>query len=724
MKQVVQNFRTGELKVDEIPSPALRRGGVLVRTAFSLISAGTERTTVRTGQSSLVGRILQRPDLVRQGIESLKKEGLRSTYDKVKSRLNQVKALGYSSSGVVIAVGEQADEFRVGQPVACAGATYASHAEVNFVPRNLCAGIPDGVALQDACYATVGAIALHGVRQAEAELGAGAVVIGLGLLGQLTVQLLKASGCRVLGVDVAENARELARQSGADAVCSPQQAVHECRRLTAGRGADSVLITAGTKSNEPIELAADLARDRAKVVAVGLVGLDVPRDKFYRKELELRLSRSYGPGRYDPAYEEQGNDYPVGYVRWTEKRNLEAFLGLLAAGKVDVSLLTTHRYGIDDALDAYRLILDEPSEGFRCGVLIEYPETGIGRQSIAGRAIVERPRKGELGVSFIGAGNFARGVLIPLLRAADKVRLVGVATATGISANNTANQFGFAYATTDYEEILEDPATDCVVIATRHGLHAELAAAAMRHGKAVFVEKPLALNQPSLREVMLAASQTGSLLMVGYNRRFAPLAGELKSRMAHRAGALTISYRVNAGRVPEDHWQLDEGEGGGRILGEVCHFVDFVQYLTDSSPRSVCAASVATSPAYCETDDSASISMAMNDGSLASILYASSGDASVPKERIEVFCDGMIVTMEDFKSGDIVRSGRRTKLRGGARDKGHAAELEAFISAVRTGSEPPISLQSLAATSLATLAVIESLRAGTSVGVDLGRLAE
>lgn len=722
MKQVVQNFRTGELKVDEIPPPALRPGGVLVRTAFSLISAGTERSTVKTGQSSLLGKVLQRPELVRQGVQSLKREGVRSTYDKVKSRLNRVKALGYSSSGVVIAVGERADEFKVGDLVACAGAAYASHAEVNFVPKNLCARIPGGVALRDACYATVGAIALHGVRQAEAQLGATAVVIGLGLVGQLTVQLLKASGCRVLGVDVSEDACELARKSGADAVSTPRLAADDCRRLTGGRGADCVLITAGTKSNGPVELAADVARDRAKVVAVGLVGLDVPRDMFYIKELELRLSRSYGPGRYDPAYEERGNDYPVGYVRWTEKRNIEAFLGLLADGKLDVSTLTTHSYRITDALDAYRLILDEPADRFRCGVVIEYPEGDTGRDSIVATGAARRPRGHELGVSLIGGGNFARGVLIPLLRAGGKARLVGVATATGISAKDTASEFGFAYATTDYDRILDDSATDCVIIATRHDLHSEIAAQALRRGKPVFVEKPLALTIAGLREVTAAAKQTGALLMVGYNRRFAPIAQGVLKGLSDRSGPLAISYRVNAGRLPEDHWSLDDREGGGRILGEVCHFVDFVQYLTGSSPRSVYAAGIAAPAA--KSDDSVSITIVMNDGSLASIVYAAGGDASVSKERIEVFCDGMIGTIEDFKSGDLVRSGRRRKIGGGSQDKGHAAELEAFLSAVRTGAEPPISFESLVCTTMTTFAILESLRSGSSVDVDLGRLAD
>lgn len=722
MKQVVQNFRTGELKVDEIPSPALRPGGVLVRTAFSLISAGTERATVKTGQSSLVGKILERPDLVRQTMQSLKREGLRSTYDKVKSRLNQVKALGYSSSGVVIAVGEAVHEFRVGQFVACAGVGHASHAEEVFVPENLCAAVPDGVPLEAACYATVGAIALHGVRQAEAHIGETVAVIGLGLIGQLTVQILQASGCRVLGIDISNDARELAKKSKADVVCDPPSALDQCMRLTAGRGADCVLITAGTKSNEPIELAADIARDRAKIVAVGLVGLDLPRDKFYVKELELRLSRSYGPGRYDPDYEDRGNDYPIGYVRWTEKRNLEAFLRLLAEGRIDASLLTTHRYTIENAVQAYQLILGEHSaeDGYRCGVVLEYPQTEVRRERVISAMPARQTASDEVGISFIGAGNFARGVLIPILRSAANVRLRGVATATGVSAKNTQEQFRFAYATTHRDQILDDPTTDCVVIATRHDLHASLAAEAMRRGKAVFVEKPLALNHTGLREVLLTARETGRLLMVGYNRRFSTLAREVKRRLADRSGALAILYRISAGRLPEDHWSLGDAEGGGRIIGEVCHFIDFVQHLTDSVPASLYAAAVPGDQAAGFVDDSLSISIAMEDGSVASILYSASGDAAVAKERIEVFCDGATAIIEDFKSGEFIRGGHRTRLGRGSQDKGHRAELEAFLCAVRGNGESPITLESLAATSAASFAIVESLKSGCSTKVDVG----
>src|SRR6266404_5252309 len=594
MKQVVQNFRSGQLKVEELPPPALRPGGVLVRTAFSLISAGTERTIVETAQSSLIGKARNRPDLVRQVLDTVKREGLSSTYEKVKARLSQTKELGYSVAGTVVEVGNKASEFRTGDRVACAGAGYASHAEVIYVPKNLCCKLPEGVSLEAACYTTVGSIALQGVRQADPRLGEAVAVIGLGLVGQLTVQLLKAAGCRVVGIDIAEPACELARKSGADAVADPASAATACAALTGGHGADCVLITAATKSSEPIELAAELARDRARVVVVGLVGMDVPRNLFYAKEIELRLSRSYGPGRYDPEYEEKGTDYPIGYVRWTEKRNMEAFLHLAAEGKVNTDLLTSHRFEIARAPEAYELMMNGSERC--CGIVLEYPDsstTCAAKQLKAAKPMAH----GDIGVSFIGAGNFARGVLLPIVKRQAKLQLVGVGAATGLSAKNTAEQFGFSYSTTDYQEILTDRESQIVFIATRHDSHAQLATEALRSGKSVFVEKPLAITGEELREVVVAARESDGLLMVGYNRRFAPIAKEIKKRFDGRAGPMTIVYRVNAGQLPRDHWTHDAAEGGGRIIGEACHFIDFVQYLTGALPARVSAEAVPRTPA-------------------------------------------------------------------------------------------------------------------------------
>jgi polar amino acid transport system substrate-binding protein len=718
MKQVVQNFRTGKLTVEELPPPALKIGGLLVQTGCSLISAGTERSIVETAQSSLVGKARSRPDLVRQVLDTFKREGLRSTYEKVKSRLNQIKALGYSASGTVIAVGQGVTGFQVGDRVACAGAGYASHAEFLFVPQNLCCKLPENTKFDAACYTTVGAIALQGIRQADVRLGEAVAVIGLGLVGQLTVQMLKAAGCRVLGFDIDSVACELAKKSGADFVADTADAARKaCAALTQGRGADSIIITASTKSDEPVELACELARDRARVTAVGMVGMNIPRNAYYMKELEVRLSRSYGPGRYDPEYEEKGNDYPIAYVRWTENRNMEAFLQLVAEGKINTDLLTSHRFKVERAMDAYNLITSKAER--YCGIVLEYPQDEQATINVVKTSHNKAVSRDGLGVSFIGAGNFARGVLLPIVKRTAKLRFEGIATATGISAKNTAEMFGFGFSTTDAQQILADEKSDCVFIATRHDNHAALSAEALRQGKNVFVEKPLATNVEGLRQVIKAASETDKVLMVGYNRRFAPLAKEIKKHFAKRAGALTVLYRINAGQLPPEHWSHDKDEGGGRVIGEVCHFIDFVQFLTDALPSQISAVSVPESRKAGFVDDSVAVSMRLTDGSIASIVYTASGNNSVAKERVEIFGDGSIVVLDDFVTAEINSGKKAMKLGGGAQDKGHANEIAAFFEAANGKTAAPISIASLAATSLASFAIIESAKTATACAIDL-----
>ncbi len=722
MKQIVQNFRTGQLSVEELPQPALKAGGLLVRAAYSLISAGTERMVVETAQSSLVGKARSRPDLVRQVLDTLKRDGLRATYEKVTAKLNQIKALGYSASGTVMAIGEQVNGFQIGDRVACAGAGYASHAEVLFVPQNLCCKLPDAASLEAACYTTVGAIALQGIRQADVRLGEAVAVIGLGLIGQLTVQMLKAAGCRVLGFDIDGLACEAAKQSGADFVASSDDEVRRaCQVMTEGRGADAIIITASTKSDAPVELAAELARDRARIVAVGMVGMNIPRNAYYLKELDVRLSRSYGPGRYDPQYEEKGNDYPIAYVRWTEKRNMEAFLQLVAEGKVKTELLTTHRFSVARAMDAYQLITNKASERY-CGIVLEYPQTELAPNHLVQTSHAKKSEAATLGVSFIGAGNFARGVLLPIVKRAAKVRLEGVATATGINAKNTAEMFGFAYSTTDAEAILDNHESHAVFIATRHDSHAELATKALRRGKAVFVEKPLATTAADLREVFQVAQATGNLLTVGYNRRFAPLAKEIKKHFDGRAGVLTLAYRINAGQIPPEHWTHDATEGGGRIIGEVCHFIDFAQFITDALPVTVSAALVPQKRSAGFVDDSVTVSMTMSDGSIASIVYTASGNKSVAKERVEIFGEQTVAILDDFKKAEIISGKKTIKLGGSAQDKGHAAEIAAFLQAAQGQTAAPISLESLAATSLACFAIIESAKTAQVCSIDMHSL--
>ena len=743
MKQVVQNFRTGELKVEDFPPPALRPNGLLVRTAFSLISAGTERLTVETAKDSLVGKAMSRPDLVSQVWTTLKREGLAATYQKVKAKLDQVKPMGYSASGVIAAVGPGAVGFSIGDRVACAGAGYASHSEINFVPANLCALAPAAVSLEAACYTTLGAIAMQGVRQAEAHLGDTAVVIGLGLVGQITVQLLKAAGCNVLGVDPDSRARQQALVSGADGVASSDEESREaCNRLTGGRGADFVLITAGTKSSGPVTLAAEVSRDRGRVVVVGLVGMDVPRSLYYEKELELRLSRSYGPGRYDPQYEERGIDYPIGYVRWTERRNMEAFLRLAEEGKVKPEGLTTHRFQIDRAGEAYDLITGKGSgengsvlhdrtkdseqagtrafpPGYRCGVVLQYPHTESSIPTAVVGAASKRLSTGEIGIGFIGAGSFARGVLLPIVARQPGVKLTGIVTATGVSGKATSDLFRFSYAATNYQALLDDPNTTCVFIATRHGSHHSIAADCLNQGKSVFVEKPLAITPDGLRDVIRAARQSEGQLFLGFNRRFAPLCIELKRRFRTGSGALSMQYRINAGGLPASHWTHDPADGGGRIVGEVCHFVDFLSCLTDSLPVRVFATAVPQTNRGEFLDDSTAISISFADGSVGSILYAAAGDPSIAKERIEVFGDGSVAVINDFKTGEFTHGQKAAKLGGGSQDKGHASGIATFLDVVRGKCPAPFTLESLTATTAATFAINESIGSGREVNLDL-----
>jgi polar amino acid transport system substrate-binding protein len=717
MKQVIQNFKTGELTVGDVPPPALRPGGVLVRTARSVISAGTERGTVSVGQSSLVGKARQRPDLVKQVVANVRREGIAATMQKVKTRLETLKPLGYSSAGVVAAVGEGVTDLRVGDRVACAGAGFASHAEVVFVPRNLCTPIPDAVSFDDAAYTTVGALAMQGVRQSDVRLGESVAVIGLGLLGQLCVQLLAAAGCRVAGVDLDASAVERAARSGADlALLRGDDVARRIDAFTNGAGVDAVIIAASTSSRDPVELAGEIARDRAKVVVLGAVPADVPRSPYYEKELDVRMSRSYGPGRYDPDYEERGRDYPIGYVRWTEGRNMSGFLDLVASRRIDLEPLTTHRFPLERAVEAYDVVL--ASDGAApCGILLSYGEAAPLEERIE-RPSPPAPAHGDaLGIAFAGAGNFATASLLPHLKRERDVALTGVVTSSGLSAKGVADKFGFAFTASDLDHLLDDAATDSIFVATRHDLHAPFAARALERGKAVFVEKPLALDREGLERVVEAARTSGRQLMVGFNRRFAPLAREIGERFRSRVGPAVVHYRVNAGFVSKSHWTQDPGEGGGRIVGEVCHFVDFVVYLTGSLPVAVSAAAVRSGNDR-ETDaDSVAITLSMADGSVGSILYVALGDSRFPKERCELFADGSVGVIDDYRSGLVVRNGREEKLKGGAQDKGHAAEVAAFCDAVRSGGAAPIALDSLVATTLATFAALESLR--TSGPVDL-----
>jgi predicted dehydrogenase/threonine dehydrogenase-like Zn-dependent dehydrogenase len=711
MKQVIQNFRSGELKVDEVPETICRSGGILVSNAASLISAGTEKMVIDLAQKSLVGKARERPDLVRQVINKLRRDGLMSTIETVKARLETPLALGYSCAGTVREVGRGAQEFTVGDRVACAGMNYASHAETVFIPKNLAVHIPEGVSFDEAAFVTLGAIALQGVRTAEVKLGDSVAVIGLGLVGQLTVQILKAAGCRAIGIDLDSARIELARSLGADAAVRRDDDVEGAvAQFTGGYGADAVIMTAASETNDPIELAGALARDRAIVSVVGAAPIDVPRKIYYEKELQLRLSRSYGPGRYDAQYEERGIDYPIGYVRWTERRNMQEFLRLVSTKAVKLDPLITHRFPITRAESAYEMIAGKNNEAY-LGILLKYDEDR-GRPGSPKTITLKSGRDGAgIKLGLIGAGNFARSILLPRLSRAESVSLIAIATATGRNAKASGERYGFRFCTTDYRELLSHDEIDTVLIATRHDTHAKMAAAAVRAGKTVYVEKPLAISEEGLNEVVEAVEQSNGRVMVGFNRRFSSLSIELK-RFFEGAGPLAVAYRINAGAIPKESWIQGE-EGGGRILGEVCHFVDYIQFLSDAEPVEVFAYRSANGT------DTLSIVIRLSDGSIGSVNYFATGDKSYPKERIEVYGGDRIAVLDDFRALEMWREGRRRGGKRMAQDKGFDREISSFLQAALTGGEMPISWRSQVLTTLTTLRIVDALGSGRPETVNL-----
>jgi predicted dehydrogenase/threonine dehydrogenase-like Zn-dependent dehydrogenase len=715
MKQVLHYRRSGATRVVEVPAPLTPSGGVLVHNRWSLISPGTERMLVEASGANLVNTARQRPDLVKQVLEKATRDGVAATVEAVRSRLDVAIPLGYSCAGTVLDVGARArGAFSKDDRVACAGASQANHADVVAVPKHLAVRVPDAVSLADAAFVTVGAVALQGVRVADVRLGEACIVVGLGLVGQLTVQLLKAAGCRVFGIDVAADKVDLARAHGADGACarSDPDLLEHVRAFSQGRGADAILITAATGSSDPVQLAPSLARDRAVVVAVGMIGMDVPRNAYYEKELQLRLSRSYGPGRYDRTYEEDGVDYPFGYVRWTEQRNMEAFLDLVAAGTVQPARLVTHRVPIAEAERAYQIVTGEVAEPY-LGILLEYPQhTGVDaptRTRVDLRPALPRHQQTvRLGV--VGAGSFARSVLLPELKK-PRVELRGVATASAPSAQQTATRFGFGYAATDWRQVVEDDSIDAVLVATRHDLHASVAAAALRAGKSVFVEKPMALSETELADLLAAWRESARILQVGFNRRFAPNYRRLKAHVSKRSGPLMLAYRVNAGTVSPSSWIVDPVQGGGRLVGEVCHMVDLLVDLTGAPVTSVYA--LASEGAA----DDALLTLHFANGSIGTIVYGSGGDRSLPKEQLEVLGGGMAAVLDDFRRLRLHSGGRTTRFGGrlATQDKGHAAELEAFLEAVRHGKASPVDPEDAAHVTRVTFAAVESARTGLPV---------
>jgi predicted dehydrogenase/threonine dehydrogenase-like Zn-dependent dehydrogenase len=716
MKIIAQNYKDGSLRLLDLPAPALKAGGLLVRSRFSVISAGTEMMKVAESKLSLFGKARQRPDQVRKVMQTLAQQGPLATWRKAMNRLDSYTPLGYSLSGVVEAVGADVEGFVVGQRVACGGNQYALHAEVNWAPVNLCVAVPDAVGDEQAAFATIGAIALQGFRQSELKLGETALVVGLGLLGQILVRILKAAGVHAFGVDIDAARCRLATQGGALACAAPDTPefsalVDEMRRATSQAGVDCAFLMAGGKSNRPVELAVESVRDRGRIVDVGKCGLDLPWNEGMRKEIELRFSRSYGPGRYDPVYEEQGVDYPIGYARWTEKRNMAAFLDLVARGRLDLAPLIDSIHDFDDAVSVYQRMNQGSLKGI--GILFRYPAEPMARVVATPMPMaLSRKSSDVVRIAAIGCGAYAASMLLPHLRGRPDVALVEVVTTTALSAANAQKKFGFARVSTDARRVLEDPDIDAVMILTPHGSHAMLVAAALRAGKVVFVEKPLAISIEGLGSIVRAIEESGNdRLMVGFNRRFAPLLIELRAAMGACAAAQFFHYRVNAGPALTESWHADRARRGGRFVGEGCHFVDVATWWLGARPLAVTARRIGDDP------DELAVVIDFEGGAVASINYMTQGDPRYPKELIEVAAHGVSARFDNFTAAEIWRRGGRRRLRTLVGDKGQEAQIAAFVRAVRAGAPMPIPLASLIDTTAVTLAAERSAATGARVPV-------
>jgi predicted dehydrogenase len=714
MKQIAQNYKSGELAVLDVPAPVCRPSGVLVRSLFSLISTGTEMMKVSEASMSLVGMARARPDQVKKVLDQVQQQGIVSTYKKVMNKLDSYTPLGYSLCGVVTEVGKGAEEFAVGDLVACAGNEQALHAEYNWVPVNLCAKVPPGVQPEHAAFATVASIAMHGVRRAEVQLGETAAVIGLGLIGQLVVRLLVAAGVQAVGIDPVPDRCRLAEKAGAAVAGSPDDldaVLAELARITGGRGADHVFLSAGGNSNGPVEAAVKLARDRARIVDIGKMKLDLPWNAYYEKELDVRFSRSYGPGRYDTRYELDGIDYPAGYVRWTEKRNLESYLDLIARNLLEVATLISGIFPFDDAAKVYGDLKDGTLKAI--GVLLEYPVPAEDaprpstRQVRQGAPVRKDGGKDRVAIGFVGAGNYASSMLLPHLANLPSAYLAHVATTKSLSAVNAQKRFGFTTASTDADSVFEDESLDAIFVVTRHATHARLVIRALETGKAVFVEKPLALTSEETDAIAEAVTRTGNdRLMTGFNRRFAPLLTAMRKDYGAGAALSSTRYLVNAGPLAHDSWYLNEEAEGSRFAGEGGHFIDTLSWWAGSLPTEVYAL---RGPE--KGDVQATFRFA--SGAVGTISYLTGGNARFPKETLDATGGGRSARLDNFRSA-AVWSGRgksEKKARGG-QDKGQRAEMAAFVDAVRTGGPMPISVPSLLATTRATIAVGDSMLNG------------
>ncbi|MFD2552351.1 bi-domain-containing oxidoreductase [Bizionia sediminis] len=707
MQQLTQKLGSGDMVIQELPYPQVGKGMVLVRNHYSIISAGTEGSTVTAARKSLIGKAKERPQQVKQVWDTLKKQGPVQTYRAVMKKLDAYSPLGYSCAGHVLEVGEGVTEFKVGDKVACAGAGYANHAEVVAVPINLCVKLPDTANLKQAAYNTLGAISMQGVRQADMRLGETAVVIGLGLLGQLACMILKASGVQVIGIDVADApVKQALKNNSVAAAFTRNTAGIEAKinALTSGQGADAVIIAAATTSLDPINFAGAITRKKGKVIILGAVPTGFERDPhWYRKELELKMACSYGPGRYDLNYEEKGIDYPYAYVRWTEKRNMEAFQRLIETKTIDIDYLTTHEFPFEDAPKAFDLVVNR-TEPFS-GIALKYNvDTAISKKPIS--VGVVQPN-GKVAISFIGAGSYAQGNLLPNIPDSHAVTRIGVLTNTGTTSKRVAEKFNFGFCAAKEQDVLDDK-TNTLFIATRHDSHAEYVLKGLQAGKNIFVEKPICLNEQELDNIIAVQQNVQKPVMIGFNRRFSPLVTQLKQKLG--SGAMSMIYRVNAGSIPKDNWIQDMEIGGGRIIGEACHFIDLLTFINGSLPKTVSAMAL---PDPNGLNDTVTITIQFENGSTGVVAYFANGSKELPKEYLEVYASGHTAILSDFKELKIYGKGKPSKKKLLNQNKGQKEMVAAFVNGLLTNGQSPIPMADIFAVTRATFKVLESIQNGS-----------
>ncbi|MBU1122177.1 MAG: bi-domain-containing oxidoreductase [Candidatus Omnitrophota bacterium] len=717
MKQIVQNYKTGKLNIEEVPPAVVKRNGVQIKTRNSLISAGTERTKVETAQMNIIEKAVSRLDLMKTVLNNIKQEGIIFTFKKAFNKLDSFMSLGYSCSGEVIAIGEDS-EFKVGDRVACVGENYAAHSEINSAPRDFVINIPENVSYQDASFVGLGAIALNAVKLAQLRQGELVAVIGLGLIGQIIIQIIKTEGCRVFGIDIDNDKLILGSRLGMDSKANPlsDDIYGQISDFTSGEGVDAVIVSAASNNNLPIEMAGKIARNKGRVILVGAMPIIIPRKDYYEKELYFTISCGFGSGLY---YQDNVNRaYPYNYKSHSVKENMRDFISFIARKKVDVTPLVTHRFHLREAADAYELIRTRKEK--HLGIIFDYNGNPSREKNVD---VAGKKDNSMLGLGFIGGGSFAQGYILPVLKKMKEVNLVGISTATGINAKNIARKFGFRYCTTEYNRILNDKKINCVFIATRHDLHAKFVIEALKKGKNVFVEKPLCLNERELKEIvsvyqLLRTKHQTLNLMVGFNRRFSPFVKEIKTFFRNRTAPLIISYRVNAGYLPARHW-VHTSEGGGRIIGEVCHFVDLLTYFTESFPVKVSVSGLKHPDKSIPQEDNVIINLEFRDGSLGSINYNAIGDISFPRERVEIFGNSSVAIIDNFKTASLSRNRQTKVLRKLDRDMGHRDEIETFVKALLTEKRSLISFNEIVSTTVTTFKIQEALKSRGEIAINM-----